>query len=82
MQSLYLVKATRSPLLLKQAPYFTNYDLEEVSHFVSRSQKGGLMPSGVAIKVVDSKYDEQIKAIRAGGLRFHGIPVIIQVNAI
>ena len=82
MQSLYLVKATRAPLLLKQASYFSNADLNEVSHFVSRSQKGGLMPSGISIKVVDSKYDEQIKTIRAGGLRFHGIPVLLQINAI
>ena len=82
MQSLYLVKATRTPLLLKKAPYFSNADLEEVSRFIFRSQKGGLMPNGIAIKVVDSKYDEQIKTIRAGGIRFNGIPIVIQINSI
>lgn len=80
MKSLYLVKATRAPLLLKRAEYFSNSDLEEVSNFVARSQKGGLMPGGVAICIVDSEHDERIKSIKAGGLRFHAIPVLYQIN--
>ncbi len=82
MQSLYLVKATRKPVLVKRAEYFSNEYLTEVSNMVSRCQTTGLMPSGIAIKIVESKYDEQIKTIEAGGLRFHGIPVLHQINAI
>ena len=81
-ESLYLVKATRKPVLLERAEVFTEDDLQRIMRFVSRTQAGGLMVGGVAIKIVDSQYDERIKSIEAGGLRFHGIPILHQINGI
>lgn len=81
--SIYLVKVTRPPVLMKRVSgVIANDEANEIAQTVGRMQVGGLALSGISIQLVDPAYDEQISKIEAGDLRFHGIPVLYQINGV
>lgn len=83
MNSIYLVKVTRRPVLMLRCRTAMAHDeMNDLAKYVGRMQSGGLCPPGVSIQLVDSEFDEQIKKIEAGSLAQHGIPVLYQINGV
>lgn len=75
-----VVKATRKPVVL-HGGLTMKEAVEKSEIFYEQSKtlfKGGFVPSGVSVQIVEQEYLNAVKNIEMGGLDFHKIPVDYQ----
>ena len=83
MFSVVYVKVTRPPVVdIRGLSYNEATErAEDLGRATRKLAQSGLAAPGISIQVISDDDLIKLREIEAGGLRFHGIQVLYQVNA-